>query len=272
MPGIDLTREFIVQPGTKVKLDRIDPAGSAGFSDKAEANGLLEKNQQRLEELRYLLFAESRAALLVVLQGLDASGKDGVVRQVMSGVSPQSCRVTTFRVPTAEELAHDFLWRVHRAVPARGEIGIFNRSHYEDVLVVRVHNLVPEKQWRGRYDEINDFERMLARNGTHILKFFLHISKDEQKRRLEQRLADPAKNWKMSLGDLREREHWDDYQRAYEEALSRCSTDWAPWFVIPSDRKWFRNLAISEIIVEKLESLGMRFPKPDFDPTAVRIP
>ncbi|MFO7649974.1 MAG: polyphosphate kinase 2 family protein [bacterium] len=272
MATINLTREFIVQPGAKVRLDRIDPAGCAGFADKAAANGLLEKDQRRLEELRYLLFAESRAALLVVLQGLDAAGKDGVVRQVMLGVSPQSCRVTSFRVPSAEELAHDFLWRVHRAVPGRGEIGIFNRSHYEDVLIVRVHNLVPEKRWRGRYDEINDFERMLARNGTHILKFFLHISRDEQRRRLQQRLADPTKNWKMSLGDLREREHWDDYQQAYEEALSRCSTDWAPWFVIPSDRKWFRNLAISEIIVEKLESLKMRFPKPDFDPTTITVP
>jgi PPK2 family polyphosphate:nucleotide phosphotransferase len=202
---------------------------------------------------------------------MDTAGKDGTIRNVMTGCNPQGCTVTSFKVPTPEELAHDFLWRVHKAVPGKGQIGIFNRSHYEDVLVVRVHNLVPKSVWSKRYDEINAFENHLTRNGVTILKFFLHISKDEQKRRLLDRLNDPRKQWKVNPGDFEERKLWDDYTAAYEDALSRTSTGHAPWFVIPSDHKWFRNLAVSSIIVDALESLDLKLPRPSFDLKSMRV-
>ena len=189
----------------------------------------------------------------------------------MSGLNPQGCRVTSFKAPSAAELAHDFLWRIHAAVPAKGEIGIFNRSHYEDVLVVRVHKLVGEETWSARYEQINRFEETLSRNHIRILKFFLHISKAEQRKRLEERLRDPAKNWKISLADVAERKRWGAYVEAYEEALSRCSTEEAPWFIIPANRKWFRNLAVSQIIVEALEEMDMKFPPPSFDVSKVRL-
>jgi len=258
-------KRFRVTPGHKVKLSRFDPDDTAGFKDKSEAKDLLEKNISRLSDLQYLLYAENERALLIVLQAMDAGGKDGTIRHVMSGVNPQGCRVTSFKVPSAEEASHDFLWRIHKAVPARGGIGIFNRSHYEDVLIVRVHGLVPKSVWEQRYGQINAFERILADNNVTILKFFLNISKDEQKARLKSRLKDADKNWKISPADIDERKYWDDYMKAYEDALTRCSTDWAPWYIIPANGKWFRNLAVSQIIVETLERFDMKFPPPAHD-------
>ncbi|HEY2931788.1 MAG TPA: polyphosphate kinase 2 family protein [Acidobacteriota bacterium] len=259
------SKEFAVKPGKTVKLSRYDPDYTAGFKDKSEAEELLQKKIARLDELQNLLFAERKHALLVVLQAMDSGGKDGTIRRVMSGVNPQGCEVTSFKAPSAEEASHDFLWRVHHAVPARGEIGIFNRSHYEDVLVVRVHHLVPRPVWSRRYEQINAFEQILAENGVKILKFFLHISKDEQKKRLRERIEVPEKNWKVNPGDFDERKLWNQYMEAYQDALSRCSTERAPWFVIPANKKWLRNLAVSAIIVEALESLDMKFPAPPCD-------
>jgi PPK2 family polyphosphate:nucleotide phosphotransferase len=222
----------------------------------------LKDQRDRLRDLQAVLWAEGKHALLIILQAMDAGGKDGTIKHVMRGVNPQGCQVTGFKVPTQEELDHDFLWRVHKAVPRRGYIGIFNRSHYEDVLVVRVDELVPEAVWRQRYEQINHFEKLLADTGTTILKFYLHISKQEQRERFEARLDDPHKNWKFSMGDLEKRAQWDDYMEAYNEALSRCSTPWAPWYVVPADHKWYRNAVISRILVETLEGLDMRYPPP----------
>ncbi len=218
-----------------------------------------------------LLYAEKKHSLLIVLQAIDAGGKDGTIRHVMSGVNPQSCQVTSFKEPTAEELGHDFLWRVHKATPIKGNITIFNRSHYEDVLIARVHRLVTKAVWSQRYGQINDFESLLASSCVKILKFFLHISKDEQKKRFEERLSDPQKRWKSSPSDFSERALWDEYTEAFEAAFSHCSTDYAPWYVIPANKKWFRNLLISKIIIEALESLKMKYPEPKFDPAQVVI-
>lgn len=258
---MDFSRKLMVSPHKKIKLSKFDPADRLGHEHDEKSEAKLEKSLKRLDELQNLLYAERKRALLIVLQGMDAAGKDGTIRHVMSGVSPQGCSVTSFKVPNSEELAHDFLWRTHKAVPERGMIGIFNRSHYEDVLVVRVHKLVPKEIWKERYDEINRFERNLAENGVKILKFFLHISKEEQKKRFDERLDDPRKNWKFTKADTAERKYWDDYVTAYEAVLSRCSTEYAPWFIIPSDHKWFRNLAISRILVETLEEFDMHYPK-----------
>jgi PPK2 family polyphosphate:nucleotide phosphotransferase len=258
------SKKFVVRPGHKVRLRDWDPDDAAGLKKDAAEN-LLAHNVARLAKLQYRLYAESKRAVLIVLQGMDAAGKDGTLRHVMTGLNPQGCRVSSFKVPSAEERAHDFLWRIHKAVPAHGEIGIFNRSHYEDVLVVRVHNLVPKAVWSSRYEQINQFERILAANGTTILKFFLHISKDEQRRRLLERLDDPDKNWKLTAADAAERKLWKNYQRAYEDALSECSTNAALWFVIPANKKWFRNLAVSQIIVEALEKMDPQLPKPSAD-------
>jgi PPK2 family polyphosphate:nucleotide phosphotransferase len=264
-------KQFRVKPGARVRLAGLDPDDTGGLRDKSEAEKPMQKNLERLSALQYLLYAEGRRALLIVLQAMDAGGKDGTIRHVMSGLNPQSCRVTSFKVPTPAELAHDFLWRIHAAVPAKGEIGIFNRSHYEDVLVARVHGLVSEKTWRARYDQINRFEESLSRNHIHILKFFLHISKCEQRKRLEARLRDPTKNWKISPADVAERKWWSAYEKAYEDALSHCSTAEAPWFIIPANHKWFRNLAVSQIIVEALDEMDMKFPPPSFDVSKVRL-
>ncbi len=268
---MSLRKHLIVKPGTKAGLDQRDPGGTPEVKDKEASGELLEKSTARLAELQYLLYAESRHALLIVFQALDAGGKDGTIRHVMSGLNPQGCRVTSFKVPSAEEASHDFLWRVHKALPQRGEIGIFNRSHYEDVLVVRVHDLVPKETWSKRFDQINAFEKLLTENSYTILKFFLHISKEEQKKRFEERLNDPTKNWKLSEADFAERKYWDDYQSAYEDALSKCSTLWAPWYVVPADHKWFRNVAVSHIIVEALEELDMKFPAPSIDLSRIHI-
>jgi len=259
---MNFTDKLIVKAGTKVKLEKLDAAETFGYQDDDKTRRKVGKIVARLDDLQYLLYAEGKRALLIILQGMDASGKDGTIRHVMSGVNPQGCQVTAFKVPSAEEAAHDFLWRSHRAVPEKGMIGIFNRSHYEDVLVVRVHKLVPRQIWKKRFGEINSFEKLLVDNRVNILKFYLHISSKEQKLRLDARLDDPKKNWKLSPADFAERQFWPNYVEAYEDVLSRCSTGYAPWFIIPADHKWFRNLAISTIVVETLESLDMQFPRP----------
>ncbi len=259
---MNFLKHFVVKPNQKIKLADYDPSDTGDFTDKEEAQKLVAKNISRLDSLQNVLYAENKRAVLIVLQGMDTAGKDGAIRGVFSGVNPQACRVTSFKAPSSEESAHDFLWRIHHAVPGKGQIGVFNRSQYEDVLIVRVHNLVPKAVWSKRYEQINQFEEMLAENNVTILKFFLHISKDEQKKRLEERICDPEKNWKVNPRDLEERKRWSDYMAAYEDALSRCSKPAAPWFVIPSNKKWFRNLAISQIIVETMQGLKMKLPQP----------
>ena len=257
-----LRERLIVRPGTKVKLADHDPAETYGFKKDA-ATPKIDADVERLAALQERLWAEHKRRLLIVLQGMDASGKDGTVKHVMTGFHPLGCRVVGFGVPSEVELAHDYLWRVHQVVPGNGEITIFNRSHYEDVLVVRVHNFVPEERWSKRYDQINAFESTLAAEGTTILKFMLHISPAEQLQRFKERYEDPTKRWKFKMGDLEERKRWDDYMAAYEAALSRCSTDAAPWFVIPSDRKWFRDLAIADIVADTLADLDPQYPPMD---------
>jgi PPK2 family polyphosphate:nucleotide phosphotransferase len=254
-----LIHDLMVHPGKKFRMEDSNPAFTGKFSRNS---AILEtvSLHSKLEHLQDVLYAEHKRSLLIVLQGMDASGKDGTVKHVMSGVNPQGCDVAAFKQPTARELDHDYLWRIHQAAPAKGMIGIFNRSHYEDVLVVRVHDLVPKSVWSKRYEEINRFEELLAENGTTILKFFLHISKDEQKRRFDDRHNDPNKNWKSSDADERERKFWDQYQEAYQDAVAKTSKKHAPWFVIPSNEKWFRNLAISHIVVKALEDLNLQYP------------
>jgi PPK2 family polyphosphate:nucleotide phosphotransferase len=261
---------FKVAPGSKVKLKKMDPDFTDGHKSHKSAAKVIAHDQEKLRELQDLLFAEHGHSLLICLQAMDTGGKDGVINHVLGAMNPQGCRVAAFKQPSAEEAAHDFLWRAHKAAPARGEVVIFNRSHYEDVLIVRVHNLVPKAVWSRRYDEINGFESDLAANGTQILKFFLHISKEEQLKRFKERLDDPSKHWKISEADYKERECWDDYVAAYEEALCRCSTKCAPWFVIPANHKWFRDLAIARIVVEHLESLKMQYPKPTANMKRIR--
>ena len=253
---------FKVKPGEKVNLSKIDAADTGDFDDKAKAYKRLEKNIERMAELQNILYAESKHALLIVLQAMDAGGKDGTIRKIMSGVNPQGVQVTSFKKPTERELSHDFLWRVHQAVPPRGMIGIFNRSHYEDALVVRVHNLVPKSVWQKRYDHINNFEKLLTDSGVTLLKFYLHISKDEQKERFQARLDQPHKRWKFNPGDLKERALWGNYMEAFETVFEKCSPKFAPWYIIPADKKWYRNLVISELIVETLEGLNLKYPEP----------
>lgn len=253
---------FRIRPGAKVKLKDIDPDFKDHHEDQAQATDEIEDYQKRLRELQDLLYAEHRRSVLICLQALDTGGKDGTINHVLGAMNPQGCRVVGFKQPSGEELAHDFLWRVHRSTPATGEVVIFNRSHYEDVLVARVHKLVPKSVWSGRYELINAFEKGLVEHHTHVLKFYLHISKKEQLARFKARLDDPTKQWKISEADYKERSFWGDYTAAYEDTLSRCSTKHAPWFVIPANHKWFRNLAVSRIVVEHLEELKMSFPKP----------
>ncbi len=266
-------KEILVPPGEKVSLKKdFDPGFTGGFKDKAGAIERVACNVERLSNLQERLYAQDTYALLVIFQAMDAAGKDGAIKHVMSGVNPQGCHVTSFKAPSSEELDHDYLWRTMKAMPARGMIGIFNRSYYEETLVVRVHpeliakqkipsHKVDDKFWERRFHEINDYERYLTRNGTVILKFFLNLSKDEQRRRFISRIDEPAKNWKFSVGDYHERAHWDEYQHAIGEMLNHTSTEQAPWFVIPADNKWFARLAISEVICEALESLDLKFPK-----------
>ncbi len=254
--------QYRVKPGSKVHLYEWDPNDDALFDGgKKEGKKALPALNTRLEALQELMYAESKQKLLIVLQAMDTGGKDGTIRHVFEGVNPQGVKVASFKQPNPTELAHDYLWRIHKQTPASGQITIFNRSHYEDVLVVRVHNIVPIHVWERRYDHINNFEKLLTDEGTTILKFFLHIDLDEQKERLQARLDEPEKRWKFSTGDLAERKLWPDYIRAYEDMLGKTSTDWAPWYVIPANRKWYRNLLISKIIIDKLESLEMRYPE-----------
>jgi PPK2 family polyphosphate:nucleotide phosphotransferase len=259
-----------VAPGSRVRLATLDAAETHGRS-KDDSDDQLRKGLDRLADLQDRLWAEAKDAVLVVLQGMDASGKDGTIKHVMTAFNPQGCGVTSFKVPTPVELAHDFLWRVHQRTPGKGEVGVFNRSHYEDVLVVRVHDLVPRAIWSARFDQINAFEASLSAAGTTIVKFFLHIDRDEQRRRFESRLDDPTKRWKFRTGDLVERKLWDDYRAAYEDALSRCSTESAPWYVIPANHNWFRNLAVAEIVADTLEKLNPQYPPPAEDLSAVRV-
>jgi PPK2 family polyphosphate:nucleotide phosphotransferase len=262
----DFVKKFIVESGSKVKLRDVDPDYCGKLESHAAALPEIQDQIRKMDHLQYLLYAEKKHALLVVLQGMDAAGKDGVVRHVIAGMNPAGCKVVAFKQPTEAERDHDFLWRVHPHVPKKGEAAIFNRSHYEDVLVVRVHELVTEKVWSKRYDLINEFEQLLAvENNTTILKFFLYISRQEQLARFKQRLDDPARHWKISDADYQEREYWDDYMAAYEDMLRKTSTDYAPWFVIPANHKWFRDLAISKIITKSLEDLDMQFPGPTVD-------
>ncbi len=256
--------KLLVPPDSNYKLQDVDPEATHGVN-KHEAEKQLAKNLERLSVLQYLLYAESQRAFLVVLQGIDAGGKDGTIRHVMTGLNPQGVEVTAFKVPEGEETRHDYLWRIHKAIPERGKIGIFNRSHYEDVLVVRVHDIVPKSVWQKRYRHINDFEHMLADNGVTIVKFLLYISKEEQAKRFRERLDDKTKNWKFNMGDVKEREYWDQYIDAYQAVLRKCSTAEAPWYVVPSNRKWFRNLAVSEVLVDTLESMKLSYPKATAD-------
>jgi len=258
------TDKYSVAPHSKIDLKTWEPDDKGVFEGgKKEGEAALPPLNARLETLQELLYAEGKHKLLIVLQGMDTSGKDGVIRHVFEGVNPQGVSVASFKAPTPLELAHDYLWRVHQQTPARGQIAIFNRSHYEDVLVVRVHNLVPPEVWKRRYAQINAFEQQLAEEGTTILKFFLHISKEEQKQRLQKRLAEPEKQWKFSTGDLAERKLWDDYLAAYTAVLEKTSTAYAPWYIVPADRKWYRNLVISHVIIQTLEGLHMRYPAPE---------
>jgi len=267
---VQYRERFRIRPGSKLHLADVDP----GFKDKHEskesAAAELEANAQKLRDLQYLVYAENRRSVLICLQALDAGGKDGTMNHVLGAMNPQGARVHAFKVPSKEEAAHDFLWRAHVQAPAKGEVVVFNRSHYEDVLVVRVHDLVPKEVWSKRYALIDEFEQNLVEAGTLVLKFFLHISPEEQLERFKQRLDDPARQWKISESDYAERAFWKDYMAAYEEAIERTSTERAPWFVIPANHKWFRNLAVSEIVVEALESLHMKTPKPVVDLDEIR--
>ncbi len=255
---------YRVAPGTTVDLSTYDPGETSSFAGEKKAGRRhLKHLRSRLAELQRLLWADDRHKLLVVLQAMDTGGKDGTIRKVFEGVNPQGVHVANFKAPTTKELAHDYLWRVHRHTPGNGEIVVFNRSHYEDVLVVRVLGLAPEDRWRRRYDHILDFEQLLVDEGTTVVKFYLHISKDEQARRLQARLDDPTKRWKFNAGDLDHRELWGDYMAAFEEALSRTSTEAAPWYIVPANHKWYRDIVVATTLVETLERLNLRYPPPE---------
>ncbi len=267
---MDYRKKFGVDPEAKVRLAKIDPSFTGEHETHDKALGEIQKNVERMEKLQYLLYADGRQSLLVVLQALDAAGKDGVIRHVFSGVNPQGTSVYGFKQPTPVEAAHDFLWRAHRRAPGKGEIAIFNRSHYEDVLVVRVHKLVAQSVWSKRYDMINDFEKMLTANGTSVLKFYLHISPEEQLARFAQRLDDPSRQLKISESDYSERELWPQYVEAFEEAMSLTSTKRAPWYIIPANHKWFRNLAVSQIIADTMDDMGLKLPPTHVDLADIR--
>ncbi len=264
--------KYRVAPGDKINLRCWNPNDKSKFErNKLQAQKRLEELNYELEALQELLYAEHKHRVLVVLQAMDTGGKDGTIRHVFEGVNPQGVKVASFKVPTREELDHDYLWRVHKQTPGKGEIVIFNRSHYEDVLVVRVHKLVPKEAWALRYEQINEFERLLYEEGTTILKFFLHIDLKEQKERLHARLDDPNKQWKFSLGDLEERKLWPEYTKAYEDVLNKTSTKWAPWYIVPANRKWYRNLVVASNMVDALKRLDMSYPHPEDDLSHVDI-
>jgi PPK2 family polyphosphate:nucleotide phosphotransferase len=259
-----------VSPGHKIKLSKIDPADTGGSSKEKELGRFCEL-REKISELQTILHAEHRRSLLLVFQAMDTGGKDGAIKDLCAGLNPAGLEVRSFKAPTSYELDHDFLWRVHQAAPGKGMIGIWNRSHYEDVLVVRVHKLVPKKVWKARYDQINRFEEILSENGTTIVKFMLHISKEEQKKRLQARLDRPEKWWKFNVGDIKERACWSDYQKAYEDALNKCSTKWAPWHVVPANHKWARNLALAEVVLRTLKEMDPRYPRVVFDPKTIKL-
>jgi PPK2 family polyphosphate:nucleotide phosphotransferase len=267
---MDYRKKFAVEPGSRVHLSKIDP----GFKDKHESHESampeITKHVERMAKLQYLLYADGNQSLLVVLQALDAGGKDGVIRHVFSSMNPQGTSVFGFKQPSQLEATHDFLWRAHLRAPGKGEVVIFNRSHYEDVLVVRVHKLVPKAAWSKRYELIHDFEKMLVENGTRIVKFYLHISPEEQLERFRQRLDDPQRHWKISQSDYSERELWSEYIDAFEEAMEKTSTKHAPWYIIPSDHKWFRNLAVSEIMADVMEDMDLKLPPTKVDIAEIR--
>jgi PPK2 family polyphosphate:nucleotide phosphotransferase len=267
---MDYRDKLVVEPGARVRLSKIDPSYTGKHESHDTALPEIQKHVERLEKLQYLLYADANQSLLVVLQALDAAGKDGVVRHVFSGMNPQGTSVFGFKQPSKDEAAHDFLWRAHLRAPGRGEVVIFNRSHYEDVLVVRVHKLAPKSVWSKRYALINNFERMLAQNGTRVLKFFLHISPDEQLSRFRQRLEDPSRQWKISEADYSERQLWPEYVKAYEEAMAETSTKHAPWYIIPSNHKWFRNLAVSQIIADTMNEMDLKLPPTRVDIREIR--
>lgn len=270
MESNGFTEKYRVKPGQAITLATLATADTDKFKNAEDARAQTQAYTDRLRELQYLLFAQGKHGLLICLQAMDSGGKDGTIRHVLGVMNPQGCRVHGFKVPTPQEAAHDFLWRIHKAVPGRGEVVIFNRSHYEDVLVTRVHQLVPKSVWLPRYDAINQFERYLGENGIHVLKFFLHISKEEQLKRFKKRFENPDRHWKISESDYTDRVHWDAYQQAYQDVLNRCSTEQAPWFVIPADKKWFRDLAVAEIVVEFLSALDMHTPAPTVDIEAIK--
>jgi len=257
--------KYRVQPGSIIYLNEWDPNDKSAFDDKDEGKTLTKQLNKELEDLQELLYAEAKHKVLIVLQAMDTGGKDGTIRHVFEGVNPAGVNVASFKAPTPEELSHDFLWRIHKRTPSKGEMVIFNRSHYEDVLIVRVHELAPEAVWRKRYDHIKQFEQLLVDEGTTLLKFYLHIDQDEQKARLQARLDEPHKRWKFAKGDLKERKLWPQYMAAYEEMLSKTSTEAAPWYIVPANRKWYRDLVISQVIVDKLKELNMQYPQPEED-------
>lgn len=259
-----------ISTGHKIRLSKIDPDDTGGGTKEKALQRFCEL-REKISGLQTILHAEHRRSLLLVFQAMDTGGKDGAVKDLCAGLNPAGLHLTSFKVPTSEELDHDFLWRIHKATPAKGMIGIWNRSHYEDVLVTRVHKLVPKKVWKARYDQINRFEEILTENGTTILKFMLHISKDEQKKRLQSRLDRPDKWWKFNVGDIKERARWSDYQKAYEDVLTKCSTKCAPWHVVPANHKWARNIAIAEVVLRNLEEMDPRYPKVLFDPKTIQL-
>ena len=267
---MDHRSKFAVEPGAKVRLSKIDASYTGKHETHEKVLPEIRKHVERIDKLQYLLYADGNQSLLVVLQALDAAGKDGTIRHVFSGMNPQGTFVFGFKQPSKEEAAHDFLWRAHLRAPGKGEVVVFNRSHYEDVLVVRVHKLVPHSVWSKRYDLINDFEKMLSQNGTTILKFFLHISPEEQLSRFKQRLDDPSRHWKISESDYSERELWPQYVEAYEDAMALTSTKRAPWYIIPSNHKWFRNLAVSQIIADTMDEMGLKLPPTGVDIAEIR--
>jgi PPK2 family polyphosphate:nucleotide phosphotransferase len=261
----NIVDNLLVKPDSKLRLNRFSTT-QTGRIDKEESEKLLKEYlMNQMETLQYKLFADKSQSLLIILQGISTAGKDGTIRHVMSAFNPQSCKAISFTAPSEEELSHDYLWRIHKLMPAKGEITLFNRSHYEDVIEVRVRNLIPKSVWSKRYKQINEFEQYLHENDTKIIKFLLHISKSEQKNRLEERIRDPLKQWKVSENDLTEQAYYEQYIEAFEEALSKCSTEWAPWYIIPADEKWFRNFAVAQIVVNTLKSMKLEFPKPKID-------
>lgn len=263
---------YRVQPGKPIVLAEFDPNDCEDYKKKKHVEEELQKQRDRVGKLQERLYAENKRSLLIVLQAMDTGGKDGTIKHVFSGVNPQGCRVWSFKKPSDEESSHDFLWRYHQRTPQRGMINIFNRSHYEDVLIVRVKELVPESVWRERYHVINNFEQTLTLSNITVIKFFLHISKDEQKRRLQSRLDDPDKRWKFSSNDIKEREYWDDYQAAFEDAINNCSTSYAPWYVVPANNKWYRNLVIARTIADTLEAMNPQYPAAEAGLEKIVIP